>query len=116
AVLETRYVQVHQLTTPGDLSLSGNFLRVEDLLAWPRPYDPRLVFQAVPPSLSLVVAALAAVGAAAAVRRAARQRAGWRGAAWEGGLATLLLGLAALTLPATEPLWLALPLAEVVQF
>lgn len=108
AVLETGAVQVHQLTSPGDLDFRNNFLALGELFAWPRAFDPRLVFQAVPPSLSL--AALALAGLAHTLWRARRLDAATL--AWGGAL----LAYAALTLPATTPLWTLLPVAGIIQF
>ncbi len=109
AVLETGLVQVSQLTLPGDLDFHNNFLPFAELWAWPRTFDARLVFRAVPPSLSLAALSLALLGLVA----------GWRGrrfARRQGALWAALALYVGLTLPVTRPLWELLPLAEIVQF
>jgi hypothetical protein len=111
AVLETGYIQVAQLTLPADLNFRNNFLSLTDLLAWPRPFDPRLVFHAVPPSLSLAALGLAVWGLAGRWRGAAAAPWAMEAALW-GALAVC----AAFTLPLTGWAWEALPLAAVAQF
>src|SRR5579859_3391816 len=111
AVLETRSVHIGQLTGPGDLDFRNNFLSLSTLLAWPATFDSRLVFHAVPPSLSLAALALAALGLA---RRAWGRRRGL--AAWDAGLWLGLIGLSLFTLRFTQPLWEHLPGASLVQF
>lgn len=109
AVLETGLVQVNQLTLPGDLDFRNNFLPFAELWAWPRTFDARLVFRAVPPSLSLAALGLALLGLVA----------GWRGRRFARRQVALWAALAlyaGLTLPVTRPLWELLPLAEIVQF
>lgn len=107
AVLELDAVQVGQLTTPSDLDFHNNFLALTELLAWPRAYDARLVFNVVPPSLSLAAVALAAAaGGLMAGRRATRE--------WLVVLALAVLLL--LTLPVSVTLWERLPLLSMLQF
>ncbi len=114
AVLETRLVQIGQLTQPGDLDYHNNFLAVADLLALPSTFDARLVFRAVPPSLSLAALALAVFGLA---RRAWRARRGVAALdAWDGGLWLAWIGLSLLTLPLSLPIWEHLPGANFIQF
>lgn len=110
AVLETGAVQVHQLTAPGDLDFRNNFLALGELLAWPQPFDPRLVFHVVPPSLSIAALVLALAGLALSLWRA--RRLDWATVAWAGALAAY----AALTLPAATPLWVLVPVAGIIQF
>jgi len=110
ALLETGAVQVRQLTAPGDLDFRNNFLRLGQLLAWPQAYDPKLVFQVVPPSLSLAGLAVAVLGLAVPL---------WRARRLDGAtlaLGAALAGYAALTLPATTPLWTLVPVAGLIQF
>ncbi|MCC7361868.1 MAG: hypothetical protein IT317_20460 [Anaerolineales bacterium] len=110
AVLETGAVQVHQLTSPGDLDFRNNFLQLGELFAWPRTYDPQLVFHAVPPSLSLAALAVALLGLAWQAARA--RRVAWETAAW----LAVLAGYALLTLPPALPLWANVPGVSVIQF
>ncbi len=110
AVLETGAVQVHQLTTPGDLDFRNNFLRLGALLAWPQPFDPRLVFHVVPPSLSLAALAVALIGLALTVWRT--RRLDGATVAWAGALVVYTV----LTLPATTALWTLVPVAGIIQF
>lgn len=127
AVLELNAVQVGQLTRPGDLDFHNNFLSLPTLLAWPRPYDARLVFQAVPASLNLAALLVAVVGGLAARvqqwRHGAR-RAGLKAQPTEAATRNAdvwLLGLALaalmlLTLPVSVWLWERVPLLALVQF
>ena len=117
ALLETRYVQISQLTQPGDLDFRNNFLRLGDLLAWPQTFDARLVFRSIPPSLSLIAVALAIVGLAVRALRS------WRAnvaapvlEAWDFGLWLGFLVLALLCLGFTRPVWEHLPGASLIQF
>ncbi len=118
AVLELNAVQIGQLTQPGDLDFHNNFLRLGELLAWPRAYDARLVFNAVPASLSLAAVALAVMAGVAGFKNlGARFRAQGTGR-WrrEGLLAVALLVLALLTLPVSGWVWERLPGLRLVQF
>jgi hypothetical protein len=112
AVFETGYVQIQQLTWPGDLDFHNNFLVLSQLFALPRTFDGRLVFIAVPPSLSLAALVLAIAGLAL------RWRAGSRPAlpVWEAGAWVALIGFSLFTLPITTPLWERLPLVKIIQF
>ncbi|MGH2521269.1 MAG: 6-pyruvoyl-tetrahydropterin synthase-related protein [Anaerolineales bacterium] len=109
ATLETRAVQIYQLTTPGDLDFRNNFLTLPQLLAWPQPFDPRLVFVSVPSSLSLAALALAAIGLAFNLRHPPF-------GIWSLGFGVSFLSLCLLTLPLTLPLWERLPIGGLVQF
>src|SRR5579859_3542757 len=114
ALLETRFVQIGQLTQPGDLDYHNNFLALGDLLALPRTFDARLVFRAVPPSLSLAALALALFGLG---RRAWQGRRGaGRLDAWDAGLWLGLAGLSLLTLRLSQPVWEHTPDANLIQF
>ena len=123
AVLELNAVQVAQLTQPGDLNFHNNFLSLRTLLAWPSAYDARLVFNAVPASLSLaavVVAVGAGLGAFLDTRgrkaQGNRLAEALRGGAdfWLLGLALLVLML--LTLPVSVGVWERVPPLALVQF
>ena len=123
AVLELGAVQAGQLTQPGDLDFHNNFLELGELLAWPQPYDARLVFNAVPASLSLAAVAVALLSWAAGAWPKARSAAhpaqlGRHGPRTSEGwaLASALLVLVLLTLPVSVWVWERVPLLALVQF
>ena len=115
AVLETGYVRIDQLTLPGDLDFHNNFLTLGELFAWPQSFDPRLVFVAVPPSLSLAALALALSGLLLRLWAALRHRTSSL-QHWDLALGITFLLLCLLTLPITVPLWERLPFANLIQF
>jgi hypothetical protein len=124
AVLETTHVQIQQLTAPGDLDFRNNFLSLNELLARPRPFDARLVFMPIPPSLNLITLGLAGItslllllGSAGTdltgFRKPVRSRLLRSGYRWF-LLAFLLLCF--FTLPISRPLWEIIPQAHIMQF
>ena len=127
ALLETGAVRLSQLTQPGDLDFHNNFIPLSTLLAWPQTFDPRLVFQAVAPSLSLAALALAAAswiprawgsriwGGLAVGAWKRRQRAGGLDT-WDAGLWLGLLALGGLALPLGRLVWEAAPGMGLIQF
>lgn len=112
ALLETGTVQIGQLTNPGDLDFRNHFLPLTGLFAWPQPFDARLVFIEVPPSLSTMALMLASTAVGLTI---------WRARALS--VSAHVLGLALVfgvyvffTQAASQPLWEALPLARILQF
>jgi hypothetical protein len=137
ALLETRYVQIHQLVTPGDLDFHNNFLSLSQLFAWPQTFDSRLVFIPVPPSLSLAALVIALLGLIPRLWNSASnyqpQRLRTSDSAkrprgvgprtfplalgiWELGLGSCFLFLCLFTLPLTVFIWEKLPFANFIQF
>jgi len=125
ALLETRSVQIQQLVTPGDLDFHNNFLTLSQLFAWPQTFDPRLVFSAVPPSLSLAALALTVLGLflhlLPSILRPAKRSFVLRPwplalGIWELGVGFFFLTFCLFTLPLTLPLWEKIPFANFIQF
>jgi hypothetical protein len=136
ALFETSAVQVHQLTAPGDLDFRNNFLPLTDLLAWPRPYDARLVFIGVSPSLNLGVVGVVVVLVGWVIKSKVQSPKPKVGGT--GQLGPSLLSLASnlqspiaslqffipitfliysfFTTPLSRPLWETLPFANILQF
>lgn len=117
ALLETNLVQIHQLTAPSDLDFRNHFLSLGQLFAWPRPFDERLVFQAIPPSLSLFTLAMALFPAGFKVYDAVRHKSN----SSRFSQIPVLLWLTFLLfsffiLPISRPLWEWMPQAHIVQF
>lgn len=102
---ESQFVQLSRTLSDSALSVANNLVPPNELLALPYVYDPLLVFNRVPISLSWPVLVLALVGLW-------RQRT--KPAAWLAGGGAL--ALIVLVLPVSALLWQTLPFVSFVQF
>ncbi|MBK9052010.1 MAG: hypothetical protein IPL78_14205 [Chloroflexi bacterium] len=124
AVLETTHVQIQQLTAPADLDFRNNFLGLNELLARPRPFDARLVFMPIPPSLNLITLSLAGITSLLLLLGGvATDLTGFqkpvRSRLLGSGYGLFLLAFVLLcffTLPISRPLWEIIPQAHIMQF
>ena len=111
AFFEQELVQIHKLTDSANFYYGNNFLAWRDLMAAPRPIDPRLVNPPIPFGLGWIPLALALLGWLPRKRPFAPHARAHR------LLLTLAAAaMAAMTLPLSLPLWDALPLLPFVQF
>ncbi len=111
AFFEKEYVQIHQVYLPAAFDYHHNFISWGQLLIGPRAVDPAWVNPPAPLGLGWVQVALAAacwwpVGATLP-RRARFHR-------WVLSLA--VVGLAAMALPVSLPLWDRIPILRFLQF
>jgi hypothetical protein len=113
ALAERHLVHFERLLTAPDYQPQNNFLAWTDLLATPRPIDPRLINPSLPRTLGLINVLLCLPALLHFHRR-------WVGnvhARWIVGFLGLgLLGYALMTLPVSAPIWQALPLLNLLQF
>lgn len=119
ALLETRYVQMSAATGPAGYDFRDNFLRAVTLLTGAFTYDPHRVLTPVPPTLGWGAIAFAGLGVLSLLGRAIRTDPSPAGRALRMRttlLVVLALGCIGMTLSISEPVWTALPMAQLIQF
>ncbi|MBM4422911.1 MAG: hypothetical protein FJ030_05895 [Chloroflexi bacterium] len=112
---ESQFIQLSRAFSTGDLDYHRNFLKLAALLSSPPNFDPRLVFNAIPPSLGWpqLLLALSAVGG---WLFAARRKSPLASRSLFIVHCSLFILLSLLALSITEPLWNLFPFARFIQF
>lgn len=112
AVLEQDYVQIWQLYLPGVFDWRVNFVSLKELLAAPRPVDPAQANFHVPISLGWIQIALVLIAwGSARAARLSRERLSHLCA-----ITLATLGLVAMALPVSAPVWERISILRFVQF
>ena len=118
AFLEKSYVQIENLTATANFAYTSHFLSWRELFAWPQTADPTQVNPAIPRSLSWPVIFLALLAWLPVQKTAVNSPISNRQSPKYHRLALTLVTVACLfmTLPASQPIWDAVPLLAFVQF
>ncbi len=116
-LFESQFIQLSRTYSTGDLDYHRNFLTLSTLLSPPPNFDPRLVFNAIPPSLGwpqLAFGLLVVGGLLLGTRRRSPTDRPYTLSIICHSSFVILLSL--LTLSFTEPLWNLFPFSRFIQF
>ena len=119
AVFETSAVQLSAVTGPAGYDFRENYLSLPTLLAGPFTFDPRRVLTPVPIAIGWGALAFALLGVLSMFPRFAprRTRPECRArSVHSAALLALAVGCLVMTLSLSQPVWEALPMAQLIQF
>jgi len=117
-LFESQFIQLTRTTNIMDLDYRNNFLTLSSLFSLPPNFDPQLVANFMPASLSLAQLVLVVGGWLMVAGRWWKSKRTFviRHSSFVIVHSSLFVALSFLTLPISQPLWSAFPFAQFIQF